>query len=583
METIAVFGSKLRFHFSLPSRNSLFLPPIFKFHSFPPAAFPDKPRKHVCLKATPSTSPTSDGQLGNRKFRKLPPSEWTDRFHSVPLDVSVSSEMDALKREIDTLKPKVRNMFISSQGTERILMIYLLVSLGLAYHFEDEIYDTLNESFKKIEEMLDNDEDLYTVSIIFWVFRTYGHYISSDVFTRFQENNGNFKETLKGDAKGILILYEAAHLRTTKDDILEEALSFTSSHLESIAAGGTCPPHLSIHIQNALYLSQRWNMEMLVAVKYISFYEQEEDHDEMLLRFAKISFKLLQLQYIQDLKILTNWYKQVDIGSKLPPYFRNRIVYCTILTIIDDTFDRYASLPEAEILANSLERRSPDHAMDKQPEYLKAVLNFILDTFEDFEKELRPGGKPCSVEANIEEFKAYVKTSSEHAKWAQAGHLPSFDKYMEVAEVDIGVCVVLASYFMFLGKMATKEAFEWLKSRPRLIKSLCVRSRLVNDITGLEDDMSRGQITNAVNCYMKQYGVTKQNALRELHKMVADIDIIINEELLTTTGVSRLVLKTVMGLAQSITVCYNGYEGFTRPEGKIKEYMTSLFVDLIRL
>ena len=46
---------------------------------------------------------------------------------------------------------------------------------------------------------------------------------------------------------------------------------------------------------------------MLVGVKYISFYEQEEDHDKMLLRFAKISFKLLQLQYIQDLKILTKY------------------------------------------------------------------------------------------------------------------------------------------------------------------------------------------------------------------------------------------------------------------------------------
>ncbi|WZZ46592.1 hypothetical protein YC2023_042851 [Brassica napus] len=176
-------------------------------------------------------------------------------------------------------------------------------------------------------------------------------------------------------------------------------------------------------------------------------------------------------------------------------------------------------------------RCTPDHAMDNQPEYLKAVLNFILDTLEDFEKELRSEGKTYSVEANIEEFKAAVKAYFEHAKWAHAAHLPSFEEYMEVAEVEIGV----------------------------------------------------GQLTNAVNCYMKQDGVTKQDALRELHKMVADTDNIINEELLTTAGVSSLVLKTVMGLAQSITVCYNGCEGYTRPEGKIKEYMTSMYVDQIRL
>ena len=76
----------------------------------------------------------------------------------------------------------------------------------------------------------------------------------------------------------------------------------------------------------------------------------------------------------------SSWYKEVDIASKLPPYFRDRLVenhfliqavfpepqvsrarimltqYYTILGIVDDTFDRYASLPEAEILADSLER-----------------------------------------------------------------------------------------------------------------------------------------------------------------------------------------------------------------------------------
>ncbi|CAN6986960.1 unnamed protein product [Brassica oleracea var. botrytis] len=216
-----------------------------------------------------------------------------------------------------------------------------------------------------------------------------------------------------------------------------------------------------------------------------------------------------------------------------------------------------------KILANSLERCTPDHAMDNEPEYMKAVLNFILDTLEDFEKELWSEGKTNQSRIIyiyiyiFLQFKAAVKAYFEHAKWAHAAHLPSFEEYMEVAEVEIGV--------------------------PRLVKSISVRGRLMNDITGFEDDMSRGQITNAVNCYMKQYGVTKQDALRELHKMVADTDNITNEELLTTAGVSSLVLKTVMGLAQSITVCYNGCEGYTRPEGKIKEYMTSMYVDQIRL
>uniref|UniRef100_M4DWM8 Terpene synthase N-terminal domain-containing protein n=1 Tax=Brassica campestris TaxID=3711 RepID=M4DWM8_BRACM len=115
--------------------------------------------------------------------------------------------MDALRKEMDALNPKVKNMLMSSQGTNStkkgVLMIYLLVNLGLAFHFEDEIYETLQESFQKIEEMMDGEDDLYTVSIIFWVFRRYGHNISFDVFKRFKMNTGSFKDSLTGDAKGV--------------------------------------------------------------------------------------------------------------------------------------------------------------------------------------------------------------------------------------------------------------------------------------------------------------------------------------------------------------------------------------------
>uniref|UniRef100_A0A0D3DF51 Uncharacterized protein n=1 Tax=Brassica oleracea var. oleracea TaxID=109376 RepID=A0A0D3DF51_BRAOL len=617
MESIAVFGPKHGSHVFFPSPKNLF--PVNQLSCFPLMSVPTKPPKFVRLKAT--TTMTSDDQESNRTFTELLPSPWTDQFHSVSVDVS---EMDALRKEIDVIKPKVKNALVSSQGIDsakkRILMIYLLVSLGLAHHFEDEIDETLKESFEKKEEMMEGENDLYTVSIIFWVFRRYGHHISSDVFRRFTKDSGNFKESLLGDAKGMLSLYEAAYLRKTKDYIMDEALIFTSRHLESLAADGTCPPHLSVRIRNALTLPQHWNMEMLFPVEYISFFEQEKNHDEMLLKFAKISFKLVQLQYLNELKILTEnysnqipitldarWYNDLEFESKLPPYFRHRIVenhffaqamcfepqlsrariimvkYFTILVILDDTFDRYASLPEAEGLANSLERWAHEHTMDKQPDYLKFVLNFMIDTFEEFERELGPQGRSYNVSASKEVLKTYVKANFDLAKWGLVYHVPSFEEYMEVGEVEVAVYATLASRYMSMGKMVAKEAFEWLKSRPKIVQSLCVKGRLMDDITGFQDDISRGYVTNAVSCYMKQYGVSENEAFRELNKMVGEADKIINEEFLTITGVRHCVLKAVIDLARMIHVCYNGYEGYTDPQGKIKEYMTSMFVDQIRL
>lgn len=115
--------------------------------------------------------------------------------------------------------------------------------------------------------------------------------------------DGKFKECLTKDVKGLLSLYEAAQLGTTTEDILDEAMSFASSHLECLA--GTCPPHISRLIQNALYIPQHYNAEILFATEYISFYEQEDVHNKVLLEFAKLNFKFFQLLWIQELKTLT--------------------------------------------------------------------------------------------------------------------------------------------------------------------------------------------------------------------------------------------------------------------------------------
>lgn len=126
-----------------------------------------------------------------------------------------------------------------------------------------------------------------------------------DVFKRFKGEDGKFMDSLTKDAKGMLSLYEADHLRTTKDCIMDESLSFTTRHLESLARRAS--PHLARLIHNALGLSQHWNMEIIVALEYITFYEHEEDHDETILNFSKLNFKLLQLLYLKELKMITKY------------------------------------------------------------------------------------------------------------------------------------------------------------------------------------------------------------------------------------------------------------------------------------
>lgn len=94
-------------------------------------------------------------------------------------------DFDVLEREIEVLKPKVReNIFVSSSTDKdamkkTILSIHFLDSLGLSYHFEKEIEESLKHAFEKIEDLIADENKLHTISTIFRVFRTYGYYMSS--------------------------------------------------------------------------------------------------------------------------------------------------------------------------------------------------------------------------------------------------------------------------------------------------------------------------------------------------------------------------------------------------------------------
>jgi (-)-germacrene D synthase len=113
-----------------------------------------------------------------------------------------------------------------------------------------------------------------------------------DVFNQFKDKQGNFSETLIIDVEGMLNLYEASHMMIHGEKILEEALAFTSGHLESIAT--QLSPSLATQVKHGLRHPLRKNLPRLEARSYISIYEQDSSHNEILLTLAKLDFNMLQ-------------------------------------------------------------------------------------------------------------------------------------------------------------------------------------------------------------------------------------------------------------------------------------------------
>lgn len=118
----------------------------------------------------------------------------------------------------------------------------------------------------------------------------------TDIFNEFKDDKGSFKASLISDVKGMLSLYEAAHLGINGEDILDEALAFTTTHLES-AVNNHIRPHLAKKVKHALNRPIRKALPRLEGLYYISIYKEEDSYSETLLKFAKLDFNVLQSQH----------------------------------------------------------------------------------------------------------------------------------------------------------------------------------------------------------------------------------------------------------------------------------------------
>ncbi|MBA0845584.1 hypothetical protein Goarm_000052 [Gossypium armourianum] len=140
----------------------------------------------------------------------------------------------------------------------------------------------MKEQTRRMIKLAMDDGLLHLIDTIKWL----------DMFSKFKDNEGNFKKSLISDMEGLLELYEAPHLCVHGEDILEEALAFITTHLGLEKAAGTIEYPLSASVSHALYRPNRKSLPRLEARRFISIYGENASHDNMLLKFAELDFSL---------------------------------------------------------------------------------------------------------------------------------------------------------------------------------------------------------------------------------------------------------------------------------------------------
>jgi len=192
-------------------------------------------------------------------------------------------------------------MLISSHSSdkEKIRLIHLLISLGISYHFDKEIREILKQSFIKLDDIIVGEDDLETISIMFEVFRFYGHKMSCGKSISFSLNRIHACNILIRILCICLLIYMIGYIYGFIVDAFDRFRGDDGRFKEHLARD------VKGMLQNSLYAPRYCNIEVLVAREYISYYEQEDGHDQILLKFAKLNFNFCQFHYIQELKTLT--------------------------------------------------------------------------------------------------------------------------------------------------------------------------------------------------------------------------------------------------------------------------------------
>ncbi|KAF8713006.1 hypothetical protein HU200_028796 [Digitaria exilis] len=213
--------------------------------------------------ASPPALHSSNAE-GLRKYTKFHPSLWGDFF--LTYQPPTAQKSASMKERAEVLRENVREILKDPKELpETLNLIITLQRLGLDSYYESEIDELLK-----------------------------------DVFLNFKSEDGSFADV---DTKSLLSLYNAAYLRTRDEEVLDEAISYTTSCLQDALQHSESP--LAAEVSSFLDIPLFKKVGIMEARNYISFYEKEPTRNQVILEFAKLNFNLQQLVFCEEIKECT--------------------------------------------------------------------------------------------------------------------------------------------------------------------------------------------------------------------------------------------------------------------------------------
>ncbi|KAG2558178.1 tau-cadinol synthase-like [Panicum virgatum] len=461
-----------------------------------------------------------------------------------------------LKEEVGVLFQNCKNI------VEKMNLVDVLQRLGIDHHFEEQITTTLHS----IHNADFNSGSLNEVSLRFRLLRQQGFWVPPDVFNIFKSGDGSFVSDITNDTKGLLGLYNAAHLLTHNEGALEEAILFARHHLE--LERSTLKSPFAEQVTRALRIPLPRTLKRVEALNYITEYNvYEQPYNPAILELAKLEFNLLQHLYLKELKTVSQWWKDLSAYIELD-YIRDRLIegyfysynvyheqeharariiltkIFVLWTLLDDTFDTHANLEECQKLHQAIERWD-ESAACLLPDYLTKFFLKLISNFREFDNELGPHEKYRSAYNK----KAFQKLSSyylQESEWFHKNHIPSFKDQMDVSVMTGGAQMACVGILFGMDDVAP-DAFEWAIGCSDSAKTVGAITRYANDLAAFKNGGNKMDTANSVECYIKEHNVTSEVALAKISDLV--------EHEWKNTNEARFKNRELLSVVQRVSNC----------------------------